>query len=322
MPPKPTREALILENSELKDALAVANETVVEQINLKENNNDLQLKLDNVLSKLDQILDENAHLREQNLNFADRIRVLEELLKSNDNSRESCAVLSAQPAFEAPQKERYDALVLSDSLLRHVGIECPKVRDPKDSRVKPAIIRDIPVRFTSNLHLKVKKLVVPGACCDRIFSEAVILSQAYEFEEVIVHIGTNHLNRYSPDETAIDIENLLRALKELFRCNVTFSPILPRVSHQEQDPENRYEPLLETTFETINMLRYINDKLADYCYTHGFGRMVCPEFAMDDCDPYPDKSLLCKDGIHLSRKGINKMDHALFDHLSMKFWIY
>ena len=95
--------------------------------NQKKQNNDLKYKLDNVLTKLDQILDENAKLHEQNENFADQILTLENLLKNNENLDEPLAADPAQPVLlEAPKKESYHALVLSDSLLRHVGISCPK----------------------------------------------------------------------------------------------------------------------------------------------------------------------------------------------------
>ena len=129
MPPKPSREKLELENNELRAALEEKNDELEQQkqSQLEKQNNDLKYKLDNVLTKLDQILDENAKLREQNENFADRILTLENLLKYNENSDEPLAADPAQPVLlEAPKKESYHALVLSDSLLRHVGISCPK----------------------------------------------------------------------------------------------------------------------------------------------------------------------------------------------------
>ena len=149
------------------------------------------------------------------------------------------------------------------------------------------------------------------------------LSQSHEFEEIIVHVGTNYLNdEWDPIPIFEEIQNFLGALKDIFsHSRVTFSPILPRVLREEQEFDQRHEPLSEATLETIEMSRIINDEVHIFCELNNIGNMTCRSFIMNNYDPYPDKSLLSRDGVHLSRKGIVRMENCLFDHLAMAFWV-
>ena len=138
-----------------------------------------------------------------------------------------------------------------------------------------------------------------------------------------MHVGTNYLNdEWDPIPIFEEIQYFLSALKEIFsHARITFSPILPRVLREEQEFDQRYEPLSEATLETIEMCRIINHEVHLFCEHKNIGNMICPSFIMDVSDPYPDKSLLSRDGVHLSRKGIVRMENCLFDHLAMKFWV-
>ena len=262
-------------------------------------------------------------LREQNNLLSGRIETLEILLTGDNSARSPLTSPSTPPSQPAetpsPPKEKYNALIISDSIFRHVGADCPK-----KVGVKRALERDIPLRLSKSLPLlKVKKVVIPGARCARLFDEASRLSQRYEFEEVVVHVGTNYINDEDCEPMPIfeEIQQFLGALKGAFKSRITFSPILPRVLREEQEYDQRYEPLSELTLQTIELCRIINHEVHLFCESNSIGSMICPAFIMDAFDPYPDKSLLSRDGVHLSRKGIVRMENCLFDHLAMKFWV-
>ena len=149
-------------------------------------------------------------------------------------------------------------------------------------------------------------------------SEAFALASEYEFEEIIVHCGTNYLNEDSEiEDTFVEIIESLRALKDKFQCRVTYSPILPRVSPQEQEPDNHYSPLSEFSANTLHAIRIINGEVG----INNIATILCPEFLMDRYDPYPNKSLLALDGCHLNRRGIVLMEYTLFNHLATNFWV-
>ena len=233
-------------------------------------NIELKNKLDEVLSKLDTILGENLQLRELNAQLCARIDTLENLLNKHASTtiplpalEVACPDPPPPPVCRTPKKQ-YHALLLSDSIFRHVGADSPKKKDDIRGR---AIVRDLPIVFARNQPpFLLKRVVVPGARCPRLLSEAFALASEYEFEEIIVHCGTNYLNEDSEiEDTFVEIIEFLRALKDKFQCRVTYSPILPRVSPQEQEPDNHYSPLSEFSANTLHAIRIINGEVGIFC---------------------------------------------------------
>ena len=167
--------------------------------------------------------------------------------------------------------------------------------------------------------IRVKKIVVPGARCSRLLEEAMRLHQTHVFEEVIVHVGVNHLSDYCDISTSEEIQSLLSNLKLHLGCRITWSPILPFVARDEQSFDNRDAPLSDLTLDMIKSSRNINDEIYEHCNRNMIDTMLCPEFIMDPFDPYPNKFLLAKDGTHLNRRGIVAMEHALAEHIGFKF---
>ena len=147
MPPKAAVKAreLEIENNELRTALDETNKNLEGLNDLTQQNTELKSTLQSVLSKLDQILSENVTLREQNNHLSERIEILEKLLTGNSASDPDPPALPSQPVS---QKEKYHALVISDSIFRHVGADCPK-----KVGVKCAQERDIPLRLSKSLPL-------------------------------------------------------------------------------------------------------------------------------------------------------------------------
>jgi len=84
--------------------------------------------LEKVLWKLDKLLDENIRLREQNDRLNKRIDALEKLLNNQNVSPDPLPTSPSQPAAAAsqpPAKARFDMLLLSDSMFRHVAADNP-----------------------------------------------------------------------------------------------------------------------------------------------------------------------------------------------------
>ena len=101
----------------------------------------------------------------------------------------------------------------------------------------------------------------------------------------------------------------------MFNCKITFSPIIPRVTQEEQKPENRREPLSKFSYEMLDKTRFINSEVIDFCEVKHFDLLLCHDFVMNNLDPFLNKWLLAADGCHLNRRGIVAMDNALFDHI-------
>ena len=98
---------------------------------------DIHATLKELIVKLDSYLAENIKLRELNEaltknteTLTKRIETLEQLL-SEKNAKEASSTSIDTPSLpvSSPPAEKtpYHALILSDSMLRHVGGDCPKV---------------------------------------------------------------------------------------------------------------------------------------------------------------------------------------------------
>ena len=206
--------------------------------------------------------------------------------------------------------------MLSDSIFRHVGGDCPKVKGDRSP-----IDKDILVPTTSkHPPITAKKIVIPGADCPRLFAEAARLEQFYTFDRVICHVGTNYSDVCSRQETTFEIQRFLSAIQDLFDCDVSYSPILPKISRDEQ--ENRKRPLSAHTKSIIEAICEINAHVYSFCDDMSIDFLTCDAFIMDPCFPQPRRSLFAYDGTHLFRQGVVEMEHCLFDHLTTLFWLH
>ena len=281
--------------------------------------------LADVILRLDILLKENSKLQTQNDKLAKRVEILELLLtkkftsKSISVSTNTVYEPHSVPDFtpEKTQKKKMHALLISDSIFRHVGGDCPKKDFPQ------TIEQDITIpisKTSSHQPITLKKIVIPGANCDRLFSEAMYYAREYEFEHVYCHVGTNYHDLLSPEDTSNEISHFLVRIKELFDCPTTYSPILPRIFAHDQQI-SRSSPISAHSVQLMRQVRDINSDIIETCQRHQIGTMVCPAF-IRDCAPVPDRSLLAQDGCHLSRKGVLEMENTLFEHLKVFFWEY
>ena len=114
------------------------------------------------------------------------------------------------------QKVVVDNLLLSDSIMRHVGFD--NLCKGCDSY----------------------KLVVPGARCDRLLMELVALCRTHSFRSVIVHVGSNHIPHEDEEEAADAVIKLLDVVKQLFPgARVAFSALLPKISKEHFSSSDR-----------------------------------------------------------------------------------
>ena len=78
-------------------------------------------------------------------------------------------------AISEVSKTHYDCLLLSDSIYRHVGKSIPKTPGPARALYQKLDIRGVTIL----------KVIIPGARCDRLWSEAVLISATHTFSEII-----------------------------------------------------------------------------------------------------------------------------------------
>ena len=195
-------------------------------------------------------------------------------------------------------KEFKDVLILSDSIYRHIGGAIPR-----DEKFKGPLYRELDIE-----NIDVLKCVIPGARVDRLWSEAVAISQKYNFREIIIHVGSNYIpspqacrrNYYFPMRNFIvnDIKDLLGAVSDLFNCHVTFSSILPR---------------LNMTF--FRLIRNLNIEINEYCRLRFFGVIRCNAFALNNENRLDHRLFARQDGIHLGRMGIDVLFYSLREHI-------
>ena len=336
MPTTRNQELEASRNQELSDdLLAELDKRIHEQLE-SEVTRHLAKELESVLeakfaSKIEALTAEIAGLRQSNENLmkinaavmAENKELKENLISSPDvPSPPSVTAPVSVPApvstsdsawnFDrespASTREYFDVLVLSDSIFRHVGNICPKIRRdpnaPKD--LPPPPIRD---QFDIG-YASIKKIVMPGARVDALLAEASTLQHNYEFGEIIVHCGANYVpscqqpNRkfvmVHRDEVSRDIKRLLDELSDMFSCMITFSFILPQ---------------MDTTY--INDINYINNGVDRHCLRNGFGIFRCDEF--ERVNGRLNSALFAKDGIHLGPKGIAAMYEHLVEHVKVSF---
>ena len=284
-----------------------------------------EITLADIMEKLNEFIEENAKLRETNAMLTQRmehatkrIEQLEQQLKISSDSNEQPKeqpIVTPPPA--RPPKEHFDALVLTDSMFRHVGGDCFKNKRKIEAADPPlkgvALEQDLPPHINAD-NLKIKKVVLPGARCSRIWAEASSLALRYTFDHVLVHVGTNYLPYRDQDEAIYQINNLLTSLKELFGCQISWSAIIPRLARDDM-PKGPTDELSEDSNFLIEAVRYINTEVIAHNNQSNIGLLLCEPFLMKLHNPVPRKQYLAKDGCHLNRRGIVELEHSMYDHL-------
>ena len=199
------------------------------------------------------------------------------------------------PPTNVGTKKHFDVLIISDSIYRHVGIECPKDRSAFTPR---------PIISTFDIgQITFMKVVCPGARCDFLWAEAVLLNVNYNFDHVILHVGTNYVpnsmnnNPRSPLDTSDEICQLLNAIGPLLQAKVSYSYILPRLD-----------------LSVIDGINAINTTIFEYCSANNIAYMpMCLSFKR--VKGVLDRSLFANDGVHLSRKGVAAIFNCMCDHV-------
>ena len=144
------------------------------------------------------------------------------------------------------------------------------------------------------------KVIIPGARCDDLFLKLADLNRSYIFEEIIVHVGTNYLGKWSDAAIIGVISEFLTSARKFLpdATNLTFSPIMPR-----RCVGNR-------PFAFVNSINIINGEIDYMIEKHGIN-IVNYDCFHDDGYLF---RLLGKDGIHLNRTGVSAVSVELMCH--------
>ena len=270
------------------------------------------------------LTESNAKVVTLNNNLVDQLRTLKPLtpqqpplpppvqsVPTATTSTEPCMAFSF-PENIAPtsdsDKEYFDVLILSDSIYRHVGTSCPK---------DPAVKDPPPIYDNFNVGgLEVLKVVIPGARAARLAAEAATLAETRTFGEIVVNCGANYIPSAKrrgkkgrkfvnlPMEDVIkELNQLLLKLGQLFEGLITFSPILPQVNN----------------FRYLHHINGINEQVAHFCSSQGFDWIFFDEaFEIEETGKV-NKKLFARDGIHLSKDGIETLRNCFESHIKETF---
>ena len=286
-----------------------------------------------LIRDLDEKNREIFDLRDQNKNISEQLKAclekLDSLIAENTVMKTRLSALETGPVLPPATpllvatpppptfRQHYNVLILSDSIYRHVGCEMPKIFNPA-TRTR-ALTKDVHVLHSHAPHIStpdilVKKIVVPGARAARLWSEASLISRTHTFDEVIVHCGTNYLNDPTADDNFIteELRSLIRGLQDLLTCQVTFSPILPRCTPDEQTPDRRRVPLSADSRLQLLRTNFLNLTLATTTQ-----QLPCPDF-----NTLSYKHLLAKDGVHLSNQGRVAIENTVMDHITTRYGLF
>ena len=212
-------------------------------------------------------------------------------------------------------KEYFDVLILSDSIYRHVGNICPKVKPTRYSpmlempkpKEKPAIYDHFEVAG-----LSVKKIVIPGARAPRLAAEVSTLMDTHTFGNIVVHCGANYIppnkrrddfELISRDKAILEINTLLSFIGDQFDGMVTYSPILPQV---------------HTNY--IWSINNMNQEITTFCVSRGFDFLVHGRaYQLDDGYGSINAEMFAQDGVHLATDGIAALKKTFDDYIQGLF---
>ena len=111
---------------------------------------------------------------------------MEKLLADKHDPPSPAAVTSTSPSPDPVPKIKYNALVLSDSIMRHVGGDLPskKMIPPEEPHSKPVLTQDLPYVAPKPYVLTVKKVVAPGARAAQLYNVAKELSNTRPLRDI------------------------------------------------------------------------------------------------------------------------------------------
>ena len=265
----------------------------------------IRAKYASIEDKLDKLIQVNAAL------FSE-VKVLREENKQLKAQNDPPPTPQAA-TVSSRNKKKYDLLILSDSIFRHIGCDGPKVprggpnlsiEDDIAARVAREVGLEqdlsIPLQADPPISILIKKRVIPGATVHNLFYAAKQLAEQCSFEHILLHVGTNYLGWSDWDSKAIsdDITSFLTFLKDTFACSISFSSILPRTDNQ----------LLNRIADEVNNL------VTRFCHSNYMQGFMVIAFCWE-----PSR-FLARDGVHLNRRGILAMEYALLDFLADRFW--
>ena len=229
----------------------------------------------------------NTQLMKQNELLLKRIEVLEEKLASQVTVaslvEECIAIAGTSPPESAPEpapesREVINTLILSDSMMRHVAIDGPSVM----------------------------KEVIPGAQCDQLFLKFLELEEKYVFRDIVVCVGTNYLSDTSwyTEEIAYEICNFLTALNNRTPTStkVTFAQILPK--RGKYNAKHYLGKINEINGTVDEMLQQEEIGFLDY---NSYGDII----------PINCFDIICRDGTHLNRYGVQMVGWYINYHLKI-----
>ena len=257
----------------------------------------------------EKLSNENVNLREVNQQLICKLNKLISSLAPHDVASADPSPLSSSAAEpEGVATEHHDdleltdmkqgskTLLLSDSIMRHVGSSCPKHPGHHGPVIDNFHLDDV-MKF-HEFH----KVVVPGARADRLWSEAVRVSHSHpDFTNVIVCVGANYTQQFSREHAIRDIQDLLSAISQLFpNARVAWTLTLPQFTQGRP---------------VIAGIRHVNDVIMEYCMDNDFDIIFTPEFSLFLNDYNFVRHLFAVDGIHLNRSGIEIMTSAICEYM-------
>ena len=152
--------------------------------------------------------------------------------------------------------------------------------------------------------LKLMKVFLPGARCDKILAEIVRLSARYSFENIILHVGGNYIPHVYSDSITSEVVSFIETVNQLLpETKIAFSEILPKI---------------DTSL--LYGINNINKFVYEFCQCNSMD-FVRHRFFNKRRDGSIDGSLLCWDGTHLSYKGVDTMEKDLMEDL-MEYLLY
>ena len=240
---------------------------------------------------------ENAALRDTNVLLIKKIDKLISIIEKSEPVEIVPPQLSQLPSV-APESPPSDelapnlsstTLILSDSIYRHVLSSCPKVPGKKSA---------ITDNITIGSH-KIRKIIVPGACADRLWAEACAIpaSDRNSITNLVISVGANYVDATSKENASDEITAFLAALGDLFPyAQLAWSVILPQ-PHQ------------------MTGIRYVNHNVAEYCHDNNIDLIWNGNFSVTENDGRYVRNLFTHDGVHLNRKGIDILTKTVREYL-------
>ena len=184
----------------------------------------------------------------------------------------------------------------------HLRFTPPRPHPPAEkSHTDTLVISDSMFRHVKMPdYVDVQKVFLPGARAPRLFSELVALSLVSTFSNMVIHFGTNFVN--SPlhyDEIADEISDFIQWCRVYFpTTHIAFSQVLPRRDPHENSRVFKLNKLIRQSIELMPNAEFVTYPRIQARRNDGI-----------------NNRLLCKDGLHLSRKGVSFVEQRLEEYI-------